>query len=59
MASLLLAHYLGWLDSLFRFVRPVVYQNFPDDQLPAELQNSNPYGIERVINGVRSDKAIN
>lgn len=47
------------LDALFRFVRPVVYQNFPDDQLPAELQNANPYGIERVINGLRSSKAIN
>ena len=47
------------LDSLFRFVRPVVYQNFPDNQLPAELQNANPYAIERVINGVRSNKAIN
>jgi len=46
------------LDSLFRFVRPVVYQSFPDNQLPAELQNSNPYGIERVVNGVRSNKAI-
>lgn len=47
------------LDSLFRFVRPVVYQNFPDIKLPPELQNANPYGIERVINGVRSSKAIN
>jgi NADP-dependent aldehyde dehydrogenase len=47
------------LDSLFRFVRPVVYQNFPDNQLPAELQNANPYAIERVVNGVRSNKAIN
>jgi len=27
--------------------------------LPAELQNANPYGIERVVNGVRSTKAIN
>jgi len=47
------------LDALYRFVRPVVYQNFPDKQLPAELQNGNPYGIERVINGVRSNKVIN
>lgn len=46
------------LDALFRFVRPVVYQGFPDSQLPAELQNSNPYGIERVVNGVRSNKVI-
>jgi NADP-dependent aldehyde dehydrogenase len=37
----------------------VVYQNFPDNQLPAELQNANPYAIERVVNGVRSNKAIN
>jgi alpha-ketoglutaric semialdehyde dehydrogenase len=36
-----------------------VYQNFPDNQLPPELQNANPYAIERVINGVRSNKAIN
>jgi NADP-dependent aldehyde dehydrogenase len=36
----------------------VVYQNFPDNQLPAQLQNANPYGIERVINGERSSKAI-
>ena len=47
------------LDALYRFVRPVVYQNFPDKQLPAELQNGNPYGIERVINGERSNKVIN
>jgi NADP-dependent aldehyde dehydrogenase len=47
------------LDALYRFVRPVVYQNFPDNQLPVELQNANPYGIERVVNGERSNKAIN
>ncbi len=46
------------LDSLYRCVRPVVYQNFPDNQLPTQLQNANPYGIERVINGERSTKAI-
>jgi NADP-dependent aldehyde dehydrogenase len=46
------------LDALYRFVRPVVYQNFPDNQLPAQLQNTNPYGIERVINGERSTKSI-
>jgi 2,5-dioxopentanoate dehydrogenase len=46
------------LDAIYRFVRPVVYQNFPDNQLPAQLQNANPYGIERVVNGERSAKAI-
>jgi len=46
------------LDALYRFVRPVVYQNFPDNQLPVQLQNANPYGIERVVNGERSTKSI-
>lgn len=46
------------LDAIYRFVRPVVYQNFPDNQLPAQLQNANSYGIERVINGEKSIKAI-
>jgi NADP-dependent aldehyde dehydrogenase len=36
-----------------RFVRPVCYQNFPDELLPNELKNSNPLGIWRLINGER------
>ena len=47
------------LDAIYRFERAVVYQNFPDSKLPQELQNANPYGIERVINSERSKKAIN
>jgi len=46
------------LDAIYRFERAVVYQNFPDSKLPPELQNANPYGIERVINSERSKKAI-
>ena len=42
------------LDSLYRFVRPVAYQNLPDSALPPALQKSNPWKIERIINGVRS-----
>jgi len=37
--------------SIFRFTRPVSYQSFPDAALPPELQNSNPMGIMRVVNG--------
>jgi 2,5-dioxopentanoate dehydrogenase len=33
-----------------RFVRPICYQNFPDDALPQELQNSNPGGMWRMVN---------
>ena len=46
------------LDAIFRFLRPVVYQAFPDDALPAELQNANPYKITRKVNGVRSDAPL-
>jgi len=34
-----------------RFVRPVCFQNAPQELLPAELQNSNPRGIWRTIDG--------
>lgn len=36
-----------------RFVRPISYQNFPDELLPHELKNDNPLGIWRLINGER------
>jgi 2,5-dioxopentanoate dehydrogenase len=34
-----------------RFVRPVCYQDFPDAALPAELQDANPLGIWRLVDG--------
>jgi alpha-ketoglutaric semialdehyde dehydrogenase len=37
--------------AIFRFTRPVCYQGFPDDALPAELQDSNPLGIWRMVDG--------
>jgi alpha-ketoglutaric semialdehyde dehydrogenase len=37
-------------DSILRFVRPQSYQNWPDELLPAELQNKNPLGILRLVN---------
>ena len=37
--------------AILRWVRPVCYQNFPDGLLPGELQNSNPLGIWRLVNG--------
>ncbi len=38
-------------QAIFRFVRPFCYQDFPDSALPAELQNGNPLGISRMLNG--------
>lgn len=34
-----------------RWARPVCYQGFTDDLLPAELQNANPLGLWRLVNG--------
>ncbi len=34
-----------------RFVRPVCYQGLADDLLPAALQNANPLGLMRLVNG--------
>ncbi len=34
-----------------RFLRPVAYQNLPDDLLPGALQNSNPLNILRLVDG--------
>ena len=37
-----------------RFLRPVCYQNYPDDLLPAALQNTNPLGLLRLVNGEKT-----
>ena len=34
-----------------RFARPVAYQNFPQSLLPVELQDANPRGIWRLVDG--------
>jgi NADP-dependent aldehyde dehydrogenase len=34
-----------------RYLRPVCYQNYPDALLPAALQNANPLGLQRLVNG--------
>ena len=35
-----------------RFVRPVCFQDCPDELLPPELQEGNPLGIRRLADGV-------
>ena len=37
--------------ALYRFVRPVCYQGFADAALPPSLQNANPLGLWRLVNG--------
>jgi len=41
-------------SSIERFIRPICYQNFPDEFLPPPLQNENPLGIMRWVNGIQS-----
>jgi len=38
-------------QAIFRFARPVCYQDFPDATLPPELQQANPLRIMRLVNG--------
>lgn len=35
-------------DAIKRFVRPITFQNFPDELLPDELREANPLGIWRL-----------
>ncbi|WP_134677603.1 aldehyde dehydrogenase (NADP(+)) [Ectopseudomonas khazarica] len=44
--------------AIHRFLRPVCYQNYPDDVLPEALQNANPLGIQRLVDGVHSRDAL-
>jgi alpha-ketoglutaric semialdehyde dehydrogenase len=44
--------------AIYRFARPVCFQNFPDAQLPEELKAANPLGILRLVDGVRSHGPI-
>jgi alpha-ketoglutaric semialdehyde dehydrogenase len=44
--------------AMLRFARPVCYQNVPDDRLPPPLQNRNPLGIHRMVNGAYTEGAI-
>ena len=41
-----------------RFVRPVCYQDCPDAQLPMALQNANPRGVWRLVDGKRTNEAL-
>ena len=44
--------------AILRFARPVAYQNFPQAALPVELQDANPRGILRLVDGQWTKEAI-
>lgn len=37
--------------AIHRFARPVCYQDFPDALLPTSLQEANPDGLKRLVDG--------
>jgi NADP-dependent aldehyde dehydrogenase len=39
------------IDAIYRFLRPVAYQGFDQMNLPAALQDANPWNVSQVING--------
>jgi NADP-dependent aldehyde dehydrogenase len=39
-----------------RFLRPVAYQNFPEQLRPAPLQDANPWKVNRLIDGKPEEK---
>lgn len=45
--------------AIYRFTRPVCYQNFPQFALPDALKNDNPLHIFRLVNGKSSQDPIN
>ena len=45
-------------NAIYRFVRPICYQDFPEIVLPEALQNSNPLNIWRKINGTFTQEKI-
>jgi alpha-ketoglutaric semialdehyde dehydrogenase len=38
-------------QAIYRFARPVCYQDFPNSALPDELKEANPLGIWRMVDG--------
>lgn len=44
--------------AIHRFTRLVCYQSFVDAALPPELQDSNPLGLSRLVNGSRTVAAV-
>lgn len=45
-------------DAILRWVRPVSYQNCPDQLLPEALQNKNSLGIMRLVDGILTRNPI-
>ncbi|EFK34622.1 NADP-dependent fatty aldehyde dehydrogenase [Chryseobacterium gleum] len=45
-------------DAVKRFVRPICFQNWPDEFLPDELKNDNPLQISRMVDGIMNSESL-
>ena len=45
-------------QAIYRFARPVCYQDFPQAALPDELKDENPLGVWRLVNGQFTREAV-
>jgi alpha-ketoglutaric semialdehyde dehydrogenase len=44
--------------AILRFLRPVCYQNFPQEALPEELRDANPRRMWRTVNGQLTQEPV-
>jgi len=45
-------------QAIYRFCRPICYQEFPDEALPEELKDNNTLGVWRLVDGEMTREAI-
>jgi len=46
------------IHSIKRWVRPLSFQDWPNDLLPDELKNQNPLNISRLVNNKQTNSKI-
>lgn len=45
-------------NAIYRFMRPIAFQNVPDALLPPALQDGNPLGLLRLVDGVYTGAGV-
>lgn len=45
-------------DAVKRFIRPISFQNWPEEFLPEELKNENPLQISRIVDGEVNSESL-
>jgi NADP-dependent aldehyde dehydrogenase len=45
-------------DAIYRWLRPIVFQDCPNDLLPEILKNENPLGLKRKVDGEITSTAL-